>query len=293
MIRRPFPLLLFVFLLVISSTAAQEAGAQSTAVYGPFASSFAGETPVPDEDAAEENRFGKDRTEMVYIPDGPFLMGSDDETALPDTRPAHEVVLKAYRIDRYEVTNRQFAMCVETGYCYPPRDLSSSTRPDYYTNEAYADYPVIHVDWNQAQAYCSWAGKRLPTEAEWEKAARGTQGDLYPWGNWLPAEIPAQTGLFGSGDTAPVDSFPEGASIYGVYNMAGNVWEWTADQYDQYYYSKSPAQDPKAVTGGNEYVIRGYSWAHPFSRYEITLRNASYVLNHTWDLGFRCAMDAE
>lgn len=243
---------------------------------------------VPDGD-----RFGKDGAEMALIPAGPFIMGSDADNALPDSRPAHEVTLRAYRIDRYEVTNGQFAMCVEAGYCYEPRDLSSSTRPDYYKNEAYADFPVIHVDWNQARAYCSWAGKRLPTEAEWEKAARGEEGSLYPWGNELPDPLPAQIGLFSLGDTAWADAYPEGCSSYGVCNMLGNVWEWTADQYDPAYYGRSPSSDPAALTGGNDYVIRGYSWAYPFSRYEITLRNSSYLLNHTWDLGFRCAMDAE
>ncbi len=247
---------------------------------------------VSGEDEPRIERRGRDDAEMVLIPAGSFIMGSDDMNALPDQKPAHEVTLKAYWIDRYTVTNAQFAQCVALGYCYMPRDLSSASHSDYFTNKDFADYPVIHVDRNQAHAYCTWAGKRLPTEAEWEKAARGTEGFLFPWGNELPETLPMQTGLFGKGDTISVDSFAEGVSPYGVYNMAGNVWEWTADQYDPYYYSKSPAENPVSVTGGNEYVIRGYSWAYPFSRYEITLRNFAYVLNHTYDLGFRCVADA-
>lgn len=231
----------------------------------------------------------RDDVEMILIPAGSFTMGSDDEDALTASRPAHEVTLKSYWIDRYEVSNAQYARCVEAKHCTDPKSFSSNTRPDYYTNKKYANYPVIHVDYYQATAYCTWAGKRLPTEAEWEKAARGNNGYIYPWGNKLPLEIPAQVNLFDEGDTAAVDSFPEGASPYGVYNMEGNVWEWTSDQYDAFYYSDSPSEDPHAVTGGNEYVIRGFSWAYPFSRLEITARNYSYILNQTYDLGFRCA----
>lgn len=258
--------------------------------FDPFASgSFYIElTPEPESDPSEY-RLGKDKAEMVLIPAGTFMMGSDDADALIDTKPAHEVYLNEFWIDKYEVTNARFARCVESGYCYEPRDLSSAAHDDYYANEDFANYPVIHVDWNQANAYCSWAGKRLPTEAEWEKAARGDASFTYPWGNDLPENLPMQVGLFGTGDTAPVDAFPEGVSPYGAYNMGGNVWEWTADQYDPFYYSKSPSDDPRSVTGGNDYVIRGYSWAYPFSRYEITARNSSYILNHTYDLGFRCA----
>ena len=231
--------------------------------------------------------------EMIFIPEGPFLMGNDSEDALNSSRPAHEVTLKGYWIDRYEVTNHQYAKCVATQFCTEPKKRSSATRPDYFGNSEYAAYPVIYVDYYQAAAYCNWAGKRLPTEAEWEKVARGEKGLLYPWGNKLPKELPAQINLFESGDTAPVNAFPEGISPYGIYNMEGNVWEWTADQFDQFYYSKSPARDPQAVTGGNDYVIRGFSWAYPFSRYEITTRNSSYILNSTYDLGFRCAADEE
>ncbi len=240
-----------------------------------------------------ENRRGKDKAEMVFIPAGSFIMGSDDVNAQLASKPAHKVTLKGYWIDRFEVTNAMYRACVESRYCEEPRSKSSASHEDYFTNEAYNDYPVIHVDWNQAKAYCSWAGKRLPTEAEWEKAARGSESYDYPWGNVLPKVLPMQINLFGTGDTAPVDSFPEGASPYGVYNMGGNVWEWTADQFDQYYYGKSPSEDPKSVTGGVDYVIRGYSWAYPFSDYHITVRGSVYVLNHTYDLGFRCAMDED
>ncbi len=245
------------------------------------------ETPEPTAEAAKFP--GKDGAEMVFIPAGSFIMGTDDVNALTSSRPAHEVTLRDYWIDRYEVSNAQYAACVKAKYCSEPKEISSGTRNDYYKSEDYANYPVIHINHYQAAAYCEWAGKRLPTEAEWEKAARGEQGFLYPWGNDLPDEIPAQINRFQSGDTAPVDSFPEGASPYGVFNMEGNVWEWTADQFDEFWYSSSPSDNPKASFGINDFVIRGFSWAYPFSRYEITIRNAFYSLNHTYDLGFRCA----
>lgn len=250
--------------------------------------------PVHDQDEDDpavipEPPVTRDNAEMVYVKEGAFLMGSDADTAFLNAKPAHQVLLKGFWIDKYEVTNAQYKVCVEFGYCTVPKDLSSATRNDYYNSEEYADYPVIHVDWNQAYAYCSWAGKRLPTEAEWEKAARGNQGALYPWGNTLPQPLPMAVNGFSDGDTSPVNAFPEGVSPYGAYNMAGNVWEWTADQFDAYYYSKSPLENPKSVTGGNDYVIRGFSWAYPFNIYDITVRNSAYILNHTHDLGFRCA----
>ena len=282
----------FFFLIFILFIPAGIYAKEITPAYDPFASgSFLEreetETPEPSPEPTYDT--SKDDADMVFIPGCPFTMGTDDEDAIPNTRPAHEVNLKDYWIDRYEVTNAQYARCVEDKYCTAPKDLTSATRPDYFTNPDYADYPVIHVDHYQAAAYCKWAGKRLPTEAEWEKAARGEESLRYPWGNELPEGIPAQINLFESGDTAPVTSFPEGASPYGVYNMEGNVWEWTADQYDEFWYSSSPKDDPKADFGINEYVIRGFSRAYPFSIYDITTRNAVYSLNHTYDLGFRCA----
>ncbi len=285
-------IIFLVFLLTAFLFATVSAEGDEVPTFTPFPFDYFYETVTPEPGAnAITKTLGKDESEMVFIPAGSFLMGSDDDTALSASKPSHQVILKGYWIDRFEVSNAQFTKCVQSGYCYMPRDVSSSTRTDYFTNTRYADYPVIHVDWNQAYAYCAWAGKRLPTEAEWEKAARGTDGRLYPWGNEMPDELPMQVNLFGDGDTAPVDSFPQGVSPYGVYNMEGNVWEWTADQYDPYYYGKSPSENPKSVTGGNEYSIRGYSWAYPFKRYEVSARNSSYILNHTYDLGFRCAMD--
>lgn len=288
------PIFILILLIALSLSALVPIQHMQESTADPFAagSFYATESfPTPTPDFSDQPK-GFDKAVIVYIPAGEFTMGAAEENkeALSSEKPAHQVDLSAYWIDKYEVTNRQFAACTAAGYCYAPRDLTSATHEDYYTNEAYADYPVIHVDWNQAYAYCYWARKRLPTEAEWEKAARGTDQRVYAWGNEMPETIPMNVSHFQEGDTTPVGSFPEGASAYGVMDMGGNVWEWTADQYQKEYYNKSPEENPAGPTGGNQYVIRGLSWAYPFSYRQITLRNNAYILNHAYDVGFRCAL---
>ena len=215
---------------------------------------------------------------MVYVPAGNFTMGFDS----PDA-PAHNVYLDAFLIDQTEVTNSKYALCVQAGACQPPRNNSSATRTSYYGNSQFANYPVIYVDWNDAQAYCSWAGRRLPTEAEWEKAARGTDGRKYPWGNEPPTcEL---TNSFCVDDTAEVGSYPAGASPYGALDMSGNVWQWIADWYDVY-----PGGDKTVDSNfGQTYrVVRSNGWED----YE----NGSYYRlgsnpdRKQDDFGFRCAL---
>jgi formylglycine-generating enzyme required for sulfatase activity len=188
---------------------------------------------------------------MVYIPAGEFIMGSDEGDS--DERPVHTVYLDAFHIDRTEVANAQYQACVEAGACDAPSNTT------YYDNSNYAQHPVVHVSWDDADAYCRWAGKRLPTEAEWEKAARGTDGRRYPWGNSEPdcnkANYNDCVGL-----TTEVGSYPAGASLYGVLDMAGNVWEWVADWYDPGYYSQSPTRNPPGPDSGELRVLRGGSW---------------------------------
>ncbi|MBN1149345.1 MAG: SUMF1/EgtB/PvdO family nonheme iron enzyme [Anaerolineales bacterium] len=222
---------------------------------------------------------------MMRIPAGEFQMGSED--GYSDERPVHEVSLEAFYIDVYEVTNQLYAECVQAGVC----DLPDC---DYYGKSEYADHPVVCVDWNQAQAYCEWRGARLPSEAEWEKAARGgLQGARYPWGDEGPTCLAfASNGanfdgcsFLGNGSgTMPVGSFrPNG---YGLFDMAGNVWEWVLDWYDVY-----PGGDPGASDyfGQTYRVVRGGSWLDD----EYGLRSASrYGDDPTGtdvSFGFRCA----
>ena len=233
-----------------------------------------------------------DSAPMVYVPAGPFPMGS---TASTDEAPVHEVVLDAFWIDQYEVTNRQYELCVDAGACSPPETGGSETRAAYFGEEAYADYPVAFVDWFQADAYCQWTGGRLPTEAEWEKAARGTDERVYPWGNDAPTcdltnyEIAPSTWCVG--DTSEVGSYPAGASPFGALDMAGNLWEWVADWYAADYYSTSPEANPTGPLNGADKVIRGGAWGY----YEDGVRSA----DRGWSApsiayrngGFRCVVD--
>jgi formylglycine-generating enzyme required for sulfatase activity len=170
---------------------------------------------------------------MVYLPAGEFLMGTreDDPLGLSDSEPQHTVFLSAYWIYQTEVTTALYAVCVTAGVCEAPIMDGSWSRQVYYGNPEYANFPMIEVDWSNAQSYCQWAGGKLPTEAEWEKAARGTDGRSFPWGNEITCNQ-ANAGMIGcslAGDTAPVGSYPEDISPYGVYDMAGNVNEWVAD----------------------------------------------------------------
>jgi len=222
---------------------------------------------------------------MVSIPAGEFTMGSQDGD--PDERPAHKVYVDAFSIDVYEVTVRQYAEFLQATGVNLPLDWQTMNQP------AHQKRPVANVDWTDAAAYCKWAGKRLPTEAEWEKAARGTDGRLYPWGNDPPTPLHANYGKTGShnyGTLAAVGTLENGKSPYGIYDMAGNVWEWVSDWYDSDYYKNSLSQNPTGPSKGGFKVIRGGAWtSNPRN-----LRSA----DRYWDPpsfrslyfpGFRCA----
>jgi len=224
----------------------------------------------------------------VLVPAGEFLMGSTD--AGSGEKPQHKVYLDAYLIDRTEVTNAMYARCVAAGACKPPSSLSSSERSSYYGNSRFDLYPVIYVSWDDARSYCQWAGGRLPTEAEWEKAARGTDGRIYPWGNEGPTcDRVNYDGGKCVGDTAPVGAYPQGASPYGALDMAGNVWEWVADWYQDTYYASAPTRNPPGPGSGQYRVLRGGGWF----RYDGDLRAAYrhhfyYPTGQSNDIGFRC-----
>ncbi len=246
-----------------------------------------------------------DGTEMVYVPAGEFTMGS--ENGGDDEKPVHTVYLDAYWIDRYEVTNAQFRKCVEAGVCRAPTTCDWG-RPTYQSSDK-ASHPVVCVDWENARQYCEWAGNRLPTEAEWEKAARGADERVYPWGDEFDSnkvnfcdkncEYRHKNHAYDDGyaRTAPVGSYPAGASPYGAQDMAGNVWEWCADWSGEDSYASSPSRNPQGPNSGETRIVRGGSWVDAYSNTNSNVRSAARFSDfpnatsgHT---GFRCAVSAE
>ena len=243
---------------------------------------------------------------VVYIPSGEFSMGMTSgqletlfdlcsdcvkDDFFPST-PAHQVHVDSYWIYQTEVTNSMYLGCVNAGVCRTPEKSSGQTRSSYFGDANYGDYPVVYVNWFDAERYCNWAGGRLSTEAEWEKAARGIDGRLFPWGNQAPNTSLTNIYPF-IGDTVAVGSYPTGASPYGVLDMVGNVYEWIADWYSPNYYESSDFINPPGPQSGEmgRRSVRGGSWGWgiPF---------ASTLFRDWWEpektgsgVGFRCVLD--
>ena len=240
--------------------------------------------------------------DMVLIPAGEFIMGTDSEQANADQKPAHQVYLDAFYIDKYEVTNAQFeGFIVNGGYqdqklwtaegwrFIQKNQIKTPLQHSENSVSTDPDHPVIGVSWYEASAYATWAGKRLPTEAEWEKAARGTDGRIYPWGNemdfsklsYFPHVTKVQT----------VGSFAKGASPYGVLDMVGSVWEWCADWYNESYYPQGSRKSPKGPEGGEYRVLRGGGWDSIWLQLRTSYRYCDKEDRRTYNIGFRCVQD--
>jgi formylglycine-generating enzyme required for sulfatase activity len=238
--------------------------------------------------AAPPTPFASASVDMVFVPAGDFTMGSPEGQGDSDEHPEHTVYLDAFYIDKTEVTAAQYQRCVEAGAC----SATSTGSPCTYGAAGKSDHPINCVEWNQAVDFCRWAGKRLPTEAEWEKAARGTDGRVYPWGNEEPdcGRLNYQGSVCGTGITAPVASYPSGASPYGALDMAGNVWEWVADRYDGGYYAQSPRNNPTGPGSDSLRVLRGGSGSDVAFSVRVAQRLAhSQDFRYNLHFGFRCA----
>jgi len=240
---------------------------------------------------------------MVLVPEGDFIMGCNydekDLECLPSTYPAHNVYLDSFYIDKNMVTYGEYNKCIKDGHC---SEVFFGGGCNAYMpwNK---DHPVNCVDYNQSKTFCEWQGKRLPTEAEWEKAARGTDGRIFPWGNELPNcnlavmnDQPFVDGEMGtgcgSGTTQPVGSKPAGASPYGVMDMSGNLWEWTQDWYQEDYFEHSPSKNPKGPDAGVFRVIKGSDWGMRTPRELVANLRFNYApLGQGYLIGFRCVKD--
>jgi sulfatase modifying factor 1 len=252
--------------------------------------------PNPEPTPVETKIRYRDGKVMVLVPEGSFLMGSrsDDLDADDDERPQQLVYLATYWIDKTEVNNSQYQLCYAQGVCSP----SNEKRSMFLDGQQ----PVVGVTWEQAAVYCKWVGGRLPTEAEWEKAARGVDGRIFPWGdrfdsnrlNYCDRNCIADWRDFEGDDgyryTAPVNAFVTGASPYGAQNMSGNVWEWTGDWYDPLAYQSSAIENPNGPDNGRQRVIRGGSWLYLGRNVRVTRRQKELPTYGYDNIGFRCVV---
>jgi formylglycine-generating enzyme required for sulfatase activity len=303
--------------LLWTATASSTPRSTETPTVAPSATRTTRPTNTPNPTAPPTQIVDPFGVPMALVPAGQFEMGADADIAIracldlcPDCEctyglfgneePPHLVYLDEFYIDLYEVTNGRYAECVRDGVCDPPLSMASRARQSYYRDPAYADYPVIYVTWFMAEAYCEWRGGSLPTEAQWEKAARGTAGIIYPWGkyfddnrgNFCDANCTLNKANKdwddGYADTAPVGSYPSGCSTYGLFDMGGNVIEWVKDWYGISYYAESPSDNPTGPVEGVYRSLRGGAWYYSADYMRTTNRVRTSPENANDRIGFRC-----
>jgi len=244
---------------------------------------------------------------VMCVPAGKFLMGASDADIqkilalcvecksdwFADAQPQNEIILDAFWIDQTEVTNGMYARCVNAGACQPPTSFFSGEVAHYYDDAQYNDYPVLWAGWTQANAYCTWTGRRLPSETEWEKAARGPDGRFYPWGEEIDCQKASYSKVMGGcvSNITRAGSYPDGASPYGALDMAGNAREWVADWYDEGYYAVSPLNNPPGPADGYNRVVRGGDWIGHAWEQAVMIRMDNYPEMAT-EYGFRCAISS-
>src|SRR5688572_4838522 len=256
---------------------------------------------IPTAELINQRIYPVDGMPQVYISAGTFRMGGMDVRRAPNELPEHDVTLDAFWIDQLEVTNAMFSLCVNAGACDSPQNFRSQRRNEYFNNSEFKDYPVVYVTWGQATAYCSWAGRRLPTEAEWERAGRGDDFRTFPWGEDKADGTLANFNML-VGDTSRVGTYPAGASPFGVLDMAGNVAEWVNDFYS-FNYSLENILNPTgpATSASLNRVVRGGSLGDAEINIRVSKRSSvlgsnlnvtpSSLGDFSPRIGFRCAED--
>ena len=282
---------LLIFLLVISTLGC---GPQTTRPKS-------GPKSAPKVTIPPEREIAQIIANMVFIPAGEFFMGCDRSKIKEKCNlvelPLHKVYLNDYYIDRTEVTISNYAACLAAGACTEPIRTYSDSHDDYFYNPEFANYPVIFVTWFQARDYCTWEGKRLPTEAEWEKASRGRGSTrIYPWGNAAPGCQTANIKVGRKqcvGDVREVGSYPLDASLYGAVDMAGNTREWTNDWYDPGFYRVSPYKNPTGPDEGRYVVMRGGRFDNIGTAARTAARRTIGPNDYGAGIGFRCAVSLE
>ncbi len=259
---------------------------------------------LPTDEFVNQRISSIDGMPQVHIPQGTFHMGGMDVRRAPNELPDHDVTLDAFWMDQLEVTNAMFLLCVQAGVCGPPQNFKSQRRTEYFNNPEFNDYPVVYVTWGQSTAYCAWAGRRLPTEAEWERTGRGDDFRTFPWGEDKADGTLANFNML-VGDTSRVGTYPAGASPFGVLDMAGNVAEWVNDFYS-FNYSLENVLNPMgpATSSSLNRVVRGGSLGDAEINIRVAKRSSvlgsklnaaqgssSYLGDFSPRIGFRCAED--